>query len=549
MVEKNTIETHSSISLEWLFQLRLKLDNLIKKIDDQKKKALLQDLLDFLLLEVTPNDDDILKKGIYKVLILGVSDLSIINDFVGINTSALFSQEDYYLFSINRSFRDRNLVIEFIQDSNISEDNQRIIASVFRNKNPETNIDSYLKLKEIPSLVIKEFDLSLFQILDDDIKLLKSTNLIKKIKLDINFLVDNSRTVSFFRSIDIIPQGYKFVDQINALKFREYFPNSGFYNFIILNAQNDYLIKAFFELLSLYEEKFYLKGEFSQKILEKIFYVLDSNIFNETRFLKENNEYQEKIESIFFQNHISLRHNPQTILLFLNYLQHYLLKNFHIKNKNNCISENLVESVHNIKKLLSSIRSYTESYPAKYETFHLKLLELEEIVNEKREMQITIIKGIVNLELNNNNREVFLSKIERELFIELVEISKGFNNLLSEKIRKVLEDQKKQFQQYLKKRKIRIFKTYYKDDIDFNKFVVSTVFTLLNTIKNSQKIDMVYTKAIDECSVLQKSINSYLEQLQDNLDLVNTNETIFELSETLSLEILSLMTMTNSISI
>jgi hypothetical protein len=546
MIDTNKIETQSSISFEWLFQLRLKLDNLIKKIDNQEKKTLLQNSLDLLLLELTPNGDDIFKKGIYKVLILGVSDLSMINDFVGINISGLLSNEDYYLFSINRTFRDRNLVIEFIQDSDISEDSQRIIEGVFRNKNPETNIDFHLKSKKIPSLIIKDFDLSLLQILDDDLKLLKSTNLIKKIKLNINFPIDNTRIVSYFRSIDIIPQCYKFIEEINAIQFQEYFSDSRFYNIIILNAQNDYLIKAFFALLFLYEEKFSLKDEFSNKVLEKIFYVLNHNILNETRLLKENNEYQEKIEGIVFQDDISIRHNHQTIVFFLNYLKYYFLKNFHIKNKNHYISEYLVDNIQNINmanRLINDIKSYIESFPAQYDFFYFMSLKLEEIINKDKKVQMKMIKQIISLDINNNNRKEILTEIENKLFKTLIKSAENFNCLLADELEKVLEKQKQKFQPYFEKRDFLGIQNYKKNDSDFYLLVISTIFAILNTIEKSGIVD---TDKIDECSKIEHKLDSNIKQIEDNLNLLNNDSILFELSEILSLEILSIMT--NSVS-
>lgn len=319
----------SLISTKRLFELRAKLGDLVETIEDKLQRDFFRELFDIVLLDLPLNYDDIQKRGIYKVLIFGTDDLSSINNFVGTDVSALLSSEASYLVSVNRTFREQTLKIDFIQNCNFSEETKRIITGVFRKKNPKVDIDRYLSNLQIPSLSLKDFDLSLLQNFDDDIKLLNSTNLIKKITVDIYFSSDtynNGNVFSLSHCLDIIPRKYPYSEQ-SLMKLIEDFSESKFYNFVILNAKDDFLIKAFLDLFSSYENKLEIQDELSKKVMENIFYSFDNKILNQTRFLKENTEYKTKINGLSFKEDVGYRHSYQAVLFVLCYLEYYFLQN------------------------------------------------------------------------------------------------------------------------------------------------------------------------------------------------------------------------------
>jgi hypothetical protein len=323
------IKTQPSMSIEYLFELRSKLGNVVERIEDQFQRGFFTDLLDILLLELPIDYDDIQKRGIYKALILGTEDLAVINSFVGADTSELLSDESSYLVSINRTFREQTLKIDFIQNKDLSEEARRIITSTFRRKNPKVDIGRSLGNSQIPSLSLKDVDLSLLQSFDDDIKLLKSTGLIRKITVDIHFYNDlssNNDVFSLCRCVDIVPPRYNW-DEQNSINLLGDFSTSKFYNFIILNTRDDFSIKAFLDLFLQYEDKLEVKDKLSRKIMENIFYGFDNNILNQTRLLQEKPEYREKIKSVLLKDTVSYRHSHQAVLFLLSYLEYFFLQN------------------------------------------------------------------------------------------------------------------------------------------------------------------------------------------------------------------------------
>jgi len=349
----------SSMSIKYLFELRSKLDNVVEKIEDEFQRGFFRDLFDILLLELPLDYDDIQKRGIYKALILGTGDLFVINSFVGSDTSELLSSESSYLVSINRTFRERILTIDFIQNKNLSEEAKRIIASAFRRKNPKVDIGRALRNSQIPSLSLNNFDLSLLQGFDDDIKLLKSTGLIRKITVDINFHEDicNSDNVfSLCRCVDIVPPRYAW-DEQNSIKLIGDFSGSKFYNFIILNAKDDFLIKAFFDLFLHYEDKLEIKDNLSRKIMKNVFYSFDSNILNQTRLLQEKPEYREKIKGVLIKDDVKHRHSYQAVLFLLSYLEYFFLQNSETPVNLYSRASNKVNQ--NINRLLNKMRAVT----------------------------------------------------------------------------------------------------------------------------------------------------------------------------------------------
>ncbi|BAY23298.1 hypothetical protein NIES2100_30620 [Calothrix sp. NIES-2100] len=400
-------ETQPSISIEHLFELRFKLGEQIGKIEDQLQKSFFQNLLDIFLLEIPTNYDEIQRKGIYKALILGTSDLSIINSFVGVNTSALASNEDY-LISIHRTFREQFLKIDFAESLNLSEDSKRIITNVFRKKNPDTNIERSLKdypQKPLPSLLIKNFDLSLLQSFDDDIRLLKSTKSIERVTLGISFPSDILNTNNIFslcRYVDIVPCGYDF-SQLNISDLTNSFHESKYYNFIILNNKDDFSIQAFLDLFLCYETKLEIRDELSRKVLESIFYILDSNVLNQTRLLQEKPQYREKIKKVLFKSNVDQRHNYQVILLLLTYLEYYFLQNSSTPVK---LYERISNKINqNINSLFNKLNLVIRNYKRPKESESLKPRER--------------FNSFENVEISSLWYAIFNSKSTQDVLFEL----------------------------------------------------------------------------------------------------------------------------------
>lgn len=527
------MKTQYFISVERLFKLRLKLGDVIGKIENQFQRRFFQDLLDILLLELTPNYDDIQKKGIYKALILGTGDLSIINGFVGVNTSDLLSNDSSYLISIRRTFRDQYLTIEFLPNTNLSEKDKDVIASVFRRKNPEVDINRFLKTSQIPSLIIKNFNLSSLESFDDDIKYLKSTNLIQKIILNLNYSSGDS-IYSLFNSVDIIPQGYNFLNDLNISELKNNFHESELYNFIILNDRNDFLIKAFFDFFILYENKFDIKGDSYRKVLENIFYVFETNILNETRFLKEKEyiQYQERIQAILFKTDINYRRYYPAILLALKYLQDYifrLIKNSDIERENHSLAaQKLIQKT-------GDLLNYFKSFPETHESLKTKLYEFKKILNQSRKTQIKIIKKIVNVD-GSIKRIVLWSAIDRELFEIVTRFSELYNPSLDKEIKDFIKQQRQEYTKYLEKHNFLGIETYYKNDIDYELYIVSIVVSILEKIENYQKVNNFY-----DFSFVEERFEAAVQEFQNVYKSKTHENVLFELSELLSGEILSIM--------
>lgn len=314
------------ISVQRLFDLRVNLGDEIDKIEDRSHRRFFQNLLDTLLLDRS-SYDDIYKRGIYRALILGSNNLPEIDKFVGASTSALLSNQNCHLTSIVITFREQSLKIDFIQEPNLSREQKETLINIFRQKSPNTDLQRHLNLSQIPSLVIEKIDLSLLHSFDDDIILLLSTAIVKKVTLNVHFSSDSSNVEVFplLHSIDIIPRGYD-LENLNVMSISEDFNESNLYNFIVLNDENDFLIQIYLDLLSDYESNFTIQGLLSRKILETIFYTYDKNILSKTRLFQDKPEYQEKMQEIRLNKNIDLRHTHRSLLMILSYLQDFCLK-------------------------------------------------------------------------------------------------------------------------------------------------------------------------------------------------------------------------------
>lgn len=404
------IQTKSPISIKSLFELRTKLSSVVEKIEDQFQRDFFQALIDTLLLELSPSYEDIQEKGIYKALVLGTSDLSIINDFVGVNTSALASNENY-LISIRRTYRDQFLKIDFVENSDLSEDFKRILVGIFRKKNPETNIERFLKnypQKPLPSLILKDFDLSLLQSFDDDIRLLKSTKLIKRIILELHFsstTSDSSNVFSLCRFVDVVPSGY----DLNRLKISDLTndPNEfKLYNFIILNSKDDFLIQTFFDLFLHYEAKLEIQGEFSRKVLESIFYVTDKDTLTQTRVLQaedpKHEKYKKAVKGLALKSSVDHRHTYSALLLVLTYLEYYFLQNSEVPTKLYARASNQVNQ--NINHLFNKLKTVTKKH---------------ETLEEPKSNQMEVSGNLEKMEVGSLWHTVFNSRATQDILFEL----------------------------------------------------------------------------------------------------------------------------------
>lgn len=318
--------------IQRLFNLRVDLGHDIDEIEDRSHRKFFQDLLDTLLLERS-SYDDIHKIGIYRALILGSNNLPEIDKFVGASTSALLSNQNCHLTSIVRTFKKQSLKIDFIQESNLSKEKKETLINVFRKKSSDIDLQRQLNLSQIPSLVIEKIDLSLLHSFDDDINLLLATNLVKKVTLNVCFPTDSSNLEVFplLHSIDIIPRGYD-LENFNVMSISKDFNQDSnklnLYNFIVLNDENDFLIKTFLDLLSEYENIFTNQGMLPRSILENIFYTCDNNILSKTRLFQEKPDYQERMQGIKLNENIDLRHTHRSLLMVLSHLQYSCLKSF-----------------------------------------------------------------------------------------------------------------------------------------------------------------------------------------------------------------------------
>jgi hypothetical protein len=337
-----------------------------------------------------------------------------------------------------------------------------------------------------------------------------------------------------FNSVDIIPQGYNFLNDFNISELKNNFHESELYNFIILNDRNDFLIKAFFDFFILYENKFDIKDDSYRKVLENIFYVFETNILNETRFLKEKEyiQYQERIQAILFKTDINYRRYSPAILLALKYLQDYifrLIKNSDIERENHSLAaQKLIQKT-------GDLLNYFKSFPETHESLKTKLHEFKKILNQSRKTQIKIIKKIVNLD-GSIKRIVLWSAIDRELFEIVTRFSELYNPSLDKEIKDFIKQQRQEYTKYLEKHNFLGIETYHKNDIDYESYIVSIVVSILEKIENYQKVNNFY-----DFSFVEERFEAAVQEFQNVYKSKTHENVLFELSELLSGEILSIM--------
>jgi hypothetical protein len=108
----------SPISINRLIDFRKKIYSTITSFKDPSIKEFFLNLINSLFLGLAPDDADIKRRGIYKAIILGMDDSSIVDQFVGVNTFGLTSNDNYYLISICRTIREQSLQIDFTKNPN-----------------------------------------------------------------------------------------------------------------------------------------------------------------------------------------------------------------------------------------------------------------------------------------------------------------------------------------------------------------------------------------------------------------------------------------------
>jgi hypothetical protein len=268
-------------------------------------------------------------------------------------------------------------------------------------KNPTIDIDKFLANGKIPSLIVK-IDLSFLENLDDDIKLLKGTDIIEKITLNV-FFDSNDDVLSLCRQIDIFTSRYidKLHSTLSLNPDTEFSVSDCYYNLVLLNGKNDYLIKYFLDLFSYYESKLKI-DKLSKTCLENIFYTLDRDVIEQTRLLEEKPKYKEKIKGVKFSNEINRRHDIYLILFILNCIQYYIASEI----KNASYTKN---------KIADRTKNIVDGFK--------KLLDPHELINEKKNGDISMqLKSTLHTIFNPENDKYVLCEPSELLSSEILSI-------------------------------------------------------------------------------------------------------------------------------
>ena len=288
-------------------------------------------------------------------MLLGFPDKSFLLSAIGIDPKGIFDEGANYNISIQRSFRDASLSIGFFTNVALEIKQIEIIRNAFLENNGDLDINRYLSSEpqKIPSLVVKFEDPSFLIDLNDSLRLLLASGMVKSLNLKIP-VKSTDHILSYINNFDIITSAPK-----NSADCDNFIKNIIGYNFIFLNSCDDYLVDLFFKIQSDIRKFFETDNAKILTILKHFFYASNINQLKLSRYFCENRE-NKKLDYFFSSiDNISYRLSGLFIVeLFSQYLIH--LQSFKQKQLSQLqISEGSIECdiFGNFEKAISEIKA------------------------------------------------------------------------------------------------------------------------------------------------------------------------------------------------
>jgi hypothetical protein len=523
------MKDNNKISIDCLCRLRKEFEEIVQKLEDKNLTKYFSSIQDALLLNKLFTSDDIKKRGVYRGLLLGVDNLDIIKKFAGIKATGFIKEDSPYFIEIGRAFREDTVSFEFFENlQELSEKRKLLIEKVFQNANSETvDISRFLNDQnsdKIPSLIIKIPDPSFLNNPDDDVKsLLGDAHLVKQIKIKISIASTDDDVCSYINTLDILTPNYYAIDTImdNPRGLLE--KNYSSYNFILLNDENDFLVKLFLRAIKAFKSDYNIDVNNSKYIINNVFYSTKENYINNTRLFAENPEYKEFLFVDKFENSLEFRHLKSNVLYVLAFL----------------ISIAINERIRLMKKISSPtppelIKDLINDYGENIIIDTNQLIPLFEEQKNKLEQFEEKLKSPLKL----NDRNIFFNNYEDILNSSFYFVKKyccNLENQIEEEIRNIAAERKV----YTKKISKFIFSEQYeKHDKDFTAYVLNKKGFMKNTIVHLCLKDSIGVQSI---SMFLQKIEGIKNQLNDNISYSNTEFLLCELENKISQGILKLM--------
>lgn len=406
------------------------------------------------------------------MLMLGVDNRSLIQEMLGgLSAQATIKEEAKYNIHIIRTIKDCKIVVSFRHYDCINDKTKEYVRDLFEIYNKDIDLNLALKNGQIPSLPITGQN-EVQQFLESPrecFRILSGNELIDS--LDISYPSTNDEPVhNSINDLWIITKENEFIARSKgneeegngASSFWNQVVASGKniynYNFVILNNIDDYLIKAFNELRSLYREKLCLDDS-------------DVNLLNRVFMLSDNRYYETRSEL------------PCNLLQDINAIQD--------DARNAAMYSCLIERINKLCFAdISKIRLYVDEYKKSMERLRTNVVKFSKLAGDLRQIPdkynnlLSEKSSVCKLrDDKNDDRDKTIDTIDKSQVVLSKFVSEYCDSMPQVED---LTEQIKNGQEYLKKKKTLFVSSYVKGKEDFKNFVSNYCRDYIKIVDNIQ---------------------------------------------------------------
>lgn len=270
------------------------LKEIYKRIEEMRNPVLKQSVQDYV------NTFFNRKSSNNNVLILGVDDKTIMNEMLGRSVKVIKEESQYFVRIIQEEDRPWQVILSFHSNNkkDISPDGINNIVNLFtayQNKRDDgwkLSLRKAIEKNSTPNLVIDKDKIDDF--LDNpDVSFLKlsGNGFIKSVEIHTPLRCNNGIRQSFKNVHILTKRYYKLIESVGEnwvpANFWKTLPDTNIdiydYNFVILNNENDFLMKAYVTLMNMFEDHFSLKGA-NLEMIKRVFQLSNHRYYDSVRF-------------------------------------------------------------------------------------------------------------------------------------------------------------------------------------------------------------------------------------------------------------------------
>jgi hypothetical protein len=392
------------ISPEWLFQCRERIFHPLENFGGKSNAPRYLAALDVFFPEYpafTP--EDILKRGIYRVLLLGTRDVSLLRETIGFLPDGLLEPTNSFPVSLERTTRGDSIEFYFRRSPEPPPPARTMmIEQLFDAEGVEAAPFLESRPFNLPPLVIQSRDRchAILRNPVESFRDLYSSGLLREVnvRLRVPRVESCNQAEHLFNRIDLIPEN-ALTDSSGFEKFQ----TDRLHNFVILNSADDYLIKTFVKLTAQYRKALLIPERNSLDLLSLVLFSSDPKQISESRLLtEEQGQNLKSLESL--GKSLDIRLSLGGTLRFLTHMFRCALVDLdrHARLRDTiedakgpldaAINEKLPAVLHDVSALYPQLKSLGQAAETARAKLEGKLKNREEVIQEFRNLLLNTVE-------------------------------------------------------------------------------------------------------------------------------------------------------------